>query len=75
MVETPRPTLVDAATGPLRLLLRPEEAAHAIGLSRARFYQLMATGQIRSIKVGRSRRVPVAELSRWVIDEVEKQTA
>jgi excisionase family DNA binding protein len=75
MPGTTKPLTVDAVTVPLRLLLRPEEAAHAIGVSRARFYQLLATGEVKSIKVGRSRRVPVAELTRWVSDEVERQTA
>ena len=60
---------------PVRLLLRPEEAAEAIGVSRAKFYELMALGVIRSIKVGRSRRVPVAELNAWVTAELAAQSA
>ena len=60
---------------PVRLLLRPEEGAEAIGVSRARFYELMAQGQIRSIKIGRSRRVPVSELNAWIAAELAAQTA
>jgi excisionase family DNA binding protein len=61
--------------GPVRLLLRPEEGAEAIGVSRARFYELMATGQIKSIKIGRSRRVPIAEIHSFIAAELAAQTA
>jgi excisionase family DNA binding protein len=60
---------------PGRLLLRPEEGAEAIGVSRARFYELLAAGTIKSIKIGRSRRVPVSELTRWVETELAAQSA
>lgn len=63
------------ARGPLRLMLRPEEGAEAIGVSRARFYELLAEGRIKSIKVGRSRRVPVSELNQWIADELAAQGA
>lgn len=49
-----------------RLLYRPEEAAEALGLSRARLYQLLATGEIGSVKIGTSRRVPAADLEAYV---------
>lgn len=60
---------------PVRLLLRPEEGAEAIGVSRAKFYELLARGQIKSIKVGRSRRVPVSELNAWIASELASQSA
>lgn len=40
-----------------RLLYRPDEAARVIGVSRSRLYELLASGEIRSVKIGRSRRV------------------
>ena len=49
-----------------KILLRPEEAAKRLGVSRARLYQLLAAGEIASLKIGSSRRVPVAELDRFV---------
>lgn len=61
--------------GSVRLLLRPEEGAEAIGVSRARFYELMADGRIKSIKIGRSRRVPITELNSWIQAELAAQTA
>jgi len=65
---------VDAACGPIKLLLRPEEAAQSLGLSRARLYELMAKGSIRSLKIGRARRVPIAEIKNWIESELAEQS-
>lgn len=35
-----------------------EEGAQQLGLSRAKMFELLKTGQIESIKIGRSRRIP-----------------
>ena len=59
---------------PARLLLTPEEAARAVGLSRARLYQLLADGSIPSMKVGRARRIPVSELQGWIRREIAAQS-
>ncbi len=53
------------ALSPTRLL-RPEEAADYLALSRARVYELMAAGEIESILIGRSRRIPLAALDDFV---------
>ena len=45
-----------------RLLLRPVEAAEAIGIGRSKVYELLASGDLPSIRVGGSVRVPVAAL-------------
>lgn len=49
-----------------RALLRIDEAADVLGLSRSKVYQLAASGLIPSIKIGRSRRIPAAGLQRWI---------
>lgn len=49
-----------------RLLLTPAEAATALGISRTRVYELMAAGHLRSVKIGRSRRVPVQALTAFI---------
>ena len=41
-----------------RVLLTPEDAAQALSVGRTRVYELIATGALRSVKVGRSRRIP-----------------
>ncbi len=48
------------------LLLRPAEAAKALGLSRGRIYELLAAQEIGSIKEGSARLIPVDELRAWV---------
>ena len=49
-----------------KLLFKPEEAADALGVSRARLYELMARGEVRSVKIGASRRVPAVDLEAYV---------
>jgi excisionase family DNA binding protein len=49
-----------------RELLSPLEAAHALGMSRSRLYQLISEGEIASVKDGRSRRIPRSEVVRRI---------
>lgn len=50
-----------------RLLLRPTEAAEALGVSRSKVYELIAAGTIPSVRIGgTSVRVPAEELRAWV---------
>lgn len=49
-----------------RLLLRPSEAAEAIGICRSRIYELLASGELPSIKIGGSVRVPLDKLREWI---------
>lgn len=48
------------------LLYRPEAAAEALAVSRSRVYELMAAGRLKSVTVGRSRRIPAAALDEFV---------
>ena len=52
-------------------LLRVEEAADALRLSRSKTYELIAAGEIRVIKIGRSVRIRRSEIGRF-IDSQEK---
>lgn len=49
-----------------KLLLRPAEAAEAMGVSRSRAYELIGSGQIPSIRIGGSVRVPLEALRAWI---------
>jgi len=49
-----------------RVLLRPEEAAAALSISRSVVFQLMRSGELRSVKIGKSRRVPVDAVTEYV---------
>jgi excisionase family DNA binding protein len=48
------------------LLYRVVEAARLLRLSRATVYKLIAEGRLRPAKIGRSTRIPAAELERFV---------
>lgn len=50
----------------VRLLYRVEEAAEILALGRSTVYELLATGQLKSIKVGRACRITASELDRFV---------
>jgi excisionase family DNA binding protein len=49
-----------------RLLLKPEEAAEALGIGRSKLYELLAIGVIESVQIGACRRVPAAALADFV---------
>lgn len=51
-----------------RLLLTPEQAAETLGLGRSSVYELMRAHRIRSVKIGRSRRIPFTSLIDFVAD-------
>ena len=55
-----------------KLLLTPEEAFEAICVKRAKGYQMLATGELPSIKIGKLRRIPVDALRRWVEGRTEE---
>lgn len=58
-----------------RILYRPAEAAEAIGVSRSRIYELISSGEIPSVRVGKVVRVPVATLHAWVDQQIAKPGA
>lgn len=49
-----------------QLLLTPEEAARALRVGRTTVYALMKVGELRAVYIGRSCRLPAAELERYV---------
>jgi excisionase family DNA binding protein len=49
-----------------KVLLSVSEAATALSLSRSLLYELLMRGEVPSIKIGRSRRVPVKALHDFV---------
>jgi excisionase family DNA binding protein len=51
-----------------RLLLRVDEAARLCDVSRSYMYELIARGEIPSVTLGRSRRVPLESLRQWISD-------
>ena len=49
-----------------KLLLTVVEAAHRLGIGRTLMYELLGSGQIRSVHVGRLRKVPAEALADFV---------
>lgn len=50
----------------MKLMYRVPEAVEASGLARTRLYELMAAGEIESVKVGRARLIPGDALLAYV---------
>jgi len=55
-----------------KLLLTPEEAAHLIAVGRSKMYELIASGAVKSVKIGTLRRVPAKALDEYVAVFVEQ---
>ncbi|MDP9798754.1 excisionase family DNA binding protein [Catenuloplanes nepalensis] len=49
-----------------RVVLTIEEAAQRLGIGRTTMYALVRSGEIRSVTIGRLRRVPVRCLTEYV---------
>jgi len=52
--------------GPTQLLLTPEEAADVLRIGRSKVYELMGRGDLESIKIGNSRRLPLDAISSFI---------
>jgi excisionase family DNA binding protein len=57
------------------LLLRATDVAAALGVGRATAYELIASGAIPSVRIGRSVRVPRAALEEWVRKQTQQAAA
>ena len=49
-----------------RLLVSPEEAASMLSVARSTVYVLMASGELPSVKIGKSRRLRVEDIEEYV---------
>jgi excisionase family DNA binding protein len=49
-----------------KVLLTPEEVAEAVGIGHTKVYELMVSGRLRSVKIGRLRRVVVSALDEFI---------
>ena len=50
----------------LPLVLRVEDLSRVLGIGRNTTYELVRSGQIRSIRIGRQLRIPRSELQRFL---------
>src|SRR5437867_10769005 len=49
-----------------KLLVTVEEAADALGIGRSLMFELIGSGEVQSLKLGRRRLVPVTALRDWL---------
>ena len=56
-----------------RVLLTPEEAGRALHIGRSKVFDLIRSGELASIKIGRLRRVPVGEIHDFAQRELGKE--
>ena len=56
------------------LLVRVEEAARILSLSRSTIYEMMDRGELQSVRCGTARRIPLAALRAWVERQVTCDT-
>ncbi len=59
----------------VQLLLSVEEAARRLGIRRTLMYTLMMSGEVRSIHVGRLRKVPAQALEAFVARRLSESEA
>ena len=52
-------------------LMTPEEVRERLGVSRTYVYRMLAAGTIRSVRVGRLRRVRPADLEQYIKARLE----
>jgi len=56
-----------------KLLLKPMEVAEMLGLGRSRTYEMLAVGELPSIRIGKSIRIPVKDLDEWIAERQGQQ--
>ena len=56
-----------------RLLLKPLEAAQVLGIGRSLMYELIARGEIPSVRLGRCLRVSKESLQKWIREREQER--
>jgi excisionase family DNA binding protein len=51
------------------LLLRADEAAIVLGIGRTKVFEMLASGELPAIRIGRCVRVPKDRLEKWIDDQ------
>jgi len=57
------------------LLLSPEQVAEILGIGRTFVFELIGNGRLKSLKLGRRRLIPRAEVEAFIASERERQAA
>jgi excisionase family DNA binding protein len=54
------------------LLVRVDEAARILCLSRSTIYEMLDSGELPSVRCGAARRIPLAALREWVAKHLQQ---
>lgn len=68
--NTERTVTPQAPPGQEPLLVRVEEAARMLSLSRSTIYEMMGAGDLPYVRHGMARRIPTAAIRAWVVDNM-----
>lgn len=62
------PVALKQDSSPAKLLLTVTEACQILAISRSKFYELLNSGGIPSMRIGRSRRIRIKDIEDFVDD-------
>jgi excisionase family DNA binding protein len=58
---------------PIPQLLTIVDAARLLGISRSKLYELLADGELASVRIGRTRRIAVSALEEFVVAHTDRE--
>jgi excisionase family DNA binding protein len=68
-------SIQEAAPAQDAIAVRPAKAAEMLDVSRATIYNLIAQGELRSFRVGQSRRILLAEIAAYITRQQAQEIA
>ncbi len=71
LTDQPEPEVDKAPPASQRTLLTVEEAAERLGIGRTLAWQLVRSGDLGSVRIGKLRRVPVAAVTEFATKLIE----
>lgn len=74
LLAPPAPVVVESRPLPPRTLLTVEEAAEWLGIGRTSTFALIKSGEIRSVQIGRLRRISIDALTAYTASLTEGRT-
>ena len=54
-----------------KMLVKVAEAADLASISRAKAYELVASGEWPSVRIGKTIRIPIDRLSDWIDEQID----
>jgi excisionase family DNA binding protein len=72
LTEQPETEVDKVPPAPQRTLLTVEEAAEQLGIGRTLAWQLVRSGDLGSVRIGKLRRVPVSAVAEFAAHLIER---